>query len=63
MLMTIADRMLLIGKNFDNEGFKKYLNTLQVACTVFRTAYTNNMHELCQVRHVGKSVLLMHSCF
>ena len=43
MLMTIADRMLLIGKKFANEGFLKYLNTLQVACTVFWTAYTNNM--------------------
>ena len=62
MLMTIADRMLLIGKKFANEGFLKYLNTLQVACTVFRTAYTNNMHELCHVLHVGKSVLLMRSC-
>ena len=57
MLMTIADRMLLIGKNFANERFLKYLNTLQVACTVFRTAYTNKMHELCHVLHVGKSVL------
>ena len=28
------DRMLLIGKTFDNEGF--YLNTLQVTYTVFR---------------------------
>ena len=26
-------RKLLMGKNFDNEGF--YLNTLQVTCTVF----------------------------
>ena len=36
MLMTIAEEMFLKGKNFANEGFKKYLNTLQVACTVFR---------------------------
>ena len=53
MLMTIADRMLLIDKNFANERFLKYLNTLQVA---------NNTHELCHVLHVEKSVLLMRSC-
>ena len=62
MLMTIADRMLLIGKHFAKERFSKYLNMLQVACTVFRTAYTYNMHELCHVLHVGKSVLLMRFC-
>ena len=27
-----------------------------------KTADTNNMHGICHI-HVGKSVLLMHSCF
>ena len=36
MLMTIADWMLLIVKNFDNERFLKYLNTLQVADSLYQ---------------------------